>query len=105
MKITLSICTALFLLMGCASVPEDYGKSDVYELLTNRNLPFDTIGDENPEKHIKSILENPINLHSTSQLVLLNNADLKKAYARLGFAAADVYEASRIRNPIFSSTS
>ena len=38
------------------------------------------------------------------RLALLNNPDMKAEYASLGFAAADVYEAGRMANPVLSAS-
>ena len=91
-----------FAITGCSSLPKDYGRGEVNTLLADRNIPVDTLEKGNAEDFAKSLIEKPLTVDSVTQLALIKNADLKKTYAQLGLAAADVYEAGRIRNPIFS---
>lgn len=89
-------------LAGCSSIPKDYGRSEIDSLLSERGIPVKEIENVNVQHYVESIIASPLTVDSVTRLALINNADLKKAYARLGFAAAEVYEAGRIRNPIFS---
>lgn len=92
----------LFVISGCTSLPKDYGQSEVNTLLTNRDIPAEPLGATDIENHTSSLIKQPLTVDSVTQLALMRNASLKKTYAQLGLAAADVYEAGRIRNPIFS---
>lgn len=87
---------AALLLAGCASLPEDRGRGPVDELTAKRQLPTDGSRDREAAARI---LESPLDAASAVRLALLRNPDLRAAYAELGLAAADVYEAGRLSNP------
>ena len=92
------------LLAGCASVPKDLGRSDVDTLTRERGVP-ESPPESPPDeggKLVASLAAAPLTADSAVRIALVNNPELKAAYARLGIAAADVYEAGRIRNPILS---
>lgn len=88
--------------MGCTSIPKDYGMSEVSDLLAQKDITTSVHESDNLESVVLSILSKPLSIDHVIQLALINNAELHKTYASLGIAAADVYEAGRIRNPIFS---
>ncbi|MFZ5699610.1 MAG: TolC family protein [Pseudomonadota bacterium] len=44
----------------------------------------------------------PITAQSAAQLALLNNPGLRQEFARLGFSAAELYDAGRLANPVLS---
>ncbi|MFT5453146.1 MAG: cobalt-zinc-cadmium efflux system outer membrane protein, partial [Enterobacterales bacterium] len=60
---------------------------------------------KNKEEFLNTLLAEPLTSDSVIRIALTNNPQLRAIYANLGIAAADVYEAGRIRNPIFSFTS
>lgn len=91
----------LLLLCGCTSLPENYGKDDVDSMLQQRNVSIKNKNIE-IERHTELLLSAPMSVSEVTQMALIKNSDLKKIYSELGFAAADVYQAGRIRNPIFS---
>ncbi len=93
----------LLLTAGCASVPDDVGRSDVDQLLADRGaqVPI-TMGTAESDGLLASLVSEPLTPENAVRITMMNNPELKAAYARLGFGAADVYEASRIRNPIFN---
>ena len=89
---------------GCASVPADRGRSGVDELVTARGQALDAATSAvATEQLLASLTREPLTPESAVRIALLNNPRLQAAYATLGFGAADVYEAGRIRNPIFSA--
>ena len=92
----------LFVVSGCTSLPKDYGRGEVNTLLSDRNIPVKSLDTIDVEHYTASLIEQPLTVDSSTQLALIKNTTLKKTYAQLGLAAADVYEAGRIRNPIFS---
>ena len=92
----------IVVLAGCTSLPKDNGRSEVDSLLSERGIETKQSTDEKLDEYVKRVTSKPLTVESVTQIALLNNAQLKKAYAQLGLAAADVYEAGRIRNPIFS---
>lgn len=93
---------ASLLLAACASVPPDFGRADVAQQAAGRglNLPPDA-----PTRALtQQQLAQPLTLDGAIRLALLNNPELRAQYARLGFAAADVYDAGRLSNPLLSVT-
>lgn len=96
------LCIALMMLVliGCASVPADLGRSEVDTLVTDRGFSVDAATDE----LLSSLTAAPLSSDSAVRIALMNNPRLQSTYASLGFGAADVYEAGRIRNPIFTGS-
>ncbi len=108
MKLTTYLITtiAIFLfLAGCTSIPKDLGRSDVNALISERGVPIESDMATDKADYIGTLLANPLTSDSAIRIALANNPQLKATYASLGIAAADVYEAGRIRNPVFSFTS
>lgn len=96
-----SIGLSIFaVLAGCASVPADLGRADVDVLTAERGLPTDASAATS--EPMQSLLASPLTADSAVRIALLNSAQLQASYAALGFAAADLYEGGRVRNPIFS---
>lgn len=92
----------IMLLAGCTTVPSDLGRSDVDTLIADRGKPVEHQETEAAAKEfVSSLTESPLTADSAIRIALVNNPQLQAAYARLGFAAADVYAAGRIRNPVF----
>ena len=89
------------LVSGCGGLPTDLGRGDVDTLLTERGLIVDR-GD--PSTLIMSLTAIPLTPDSCVRIALVNSPRLRSAYASLGLAVADVYAASRIRNPMFSAS-
>lgn len=83
---------------GCASAPADLGRGEVETLVSERGLPVDAATDE----LLASLTAEPLTSESAVRVALLNNPGLQAKYAALGFGAADVYEAGRIRNPVLT---
>lgn len=94
---------ALILLGGCASLPKDLGRSDVDALVEERGQPVEVFESDTGQTLVASLTAEPLTAETAIRIALVNNPRLKATYALLGFAAADVYEAGRIRNPIFSA--
>lgn len=86
---------------GCANVPADLGRSDVDGLVAERGHTVDA-GDT--AEVLSSLVSVSLSVDDAVRIALINNPDLQARYAELGFAAADVYEAGRIRNPILSGS-
>jgi len=97
------IVAVLFgLLAGCTSIPDDLGKSDVEALLNDRGVQTPEESQiDNSKEYIDSLSSEALTADSAVRIALANNPKLKTTYAELGIAAADVYEAGRIHNPIF----
>ena len=91
---------ALLLLGGCAGLPVDYGRGDVDQLLVARGRSIDDATSE----LLASLIAAPLTPDSAIRIALINNPALQSTYASLGFGAADVYEAGRIRNPVLGAS-
>tara|TARA_R110000850_G_scaffold91742_34_gene195007 strand:- start:24077 stop:25495 length:1419 start_codon:yes stop_codon:yes gene_type:complete len=89
-------------LTGCASVSPDWGRSDVAALASERGRELPSAG--SARSFIADALEAPLSVEQAVQLALINNPNLSAATAELGFAAAEVYDAGRLANPVLSAT-
>ena len=100
--ITFPITAIIVFIAGCTSIPNDLGRSDVDALTRERGLPVETETSMSKDELISSLTAQPLTADSAIRIALINNPRITATYAELGIAAADVYEAGRIRNPIFS---
>ena len=91
----------LVLLVGCTSIPKDLGRSEIDAFVRERGLPVDAETEKSKSELINTLKTKPLTADSAIRIALINNPKLKATYAELGVSAADVYEAGRIRNPIF----
>lgn len=98
----LAVC--LLFIAGCTTVPADLGRGEVTALLAERGqhneLPD---GDEAAMAMLDTLTAVPLTPQSAVRITFLNNPSLSAEIARLGFGAAEVYEAGRISNPVFSA--
>ncbi|MBK8991375.1 MAG: TolC family protein [Gammaproteobacteria bacterium] len=92
------------MLAGCAPLPTDDGRSATAELLAARGRQPPAAGDDTLAALLARLREQPLSAADAVRLALLNNPDMKAEYASLGFAAADVYEAGRMANPVLSAS-
>lgn len=91
----------LFLgLTGCTSLPADWGRGDVSRLTAERGRALPQVADA--QAFTDQALRAPLTADTAVQLALINNPDVRRETARLGFAAAEVYNAGRLANPVFS---
>lgn len=86
----------LTIIGGCASLPAENGRGNVDKLLMERGRAVDNATSE----LLETLTRETLTPDSAIRIALLNNPELQSTYASLGFAAADVYEAGRIRNPV-----
>lgn len=92
------------LLTGCASVPDDPGRANVSTLLQERGHTVAAPDDaEAVQTLLTELLDKPLRLEDAVRLAWINNPRLKAEYARLGFAAAEVFDAGRLGNPSLSA--
>jgi len=89
-------------LAGCASVPADWGRADVGKMTAERGRSLPQVADA--KAFANQALSKPLTADTAVQLALINNPDLRREAARLGLAAAEVYDAGRLANPTFSLT-
>ncbi len=83
-------------LVGCASIPADRGFSDVARSTAERGLTLPG-GEGAPLS--RELLAKPLTSEAAITLAFLHNPAVREVTARLGFAAADVYDAARLSNP------
>ena len=85
---------AAVVLSGCASIDPDLGRGEVARMTAARGQPIDQL----PE--IRLPTSAPLSAENAVRIALLRNPRLQASYASLGFGAADLYEAGRVRNPV-----
>ena len=86
-------------LASCASLPSDWGRGDVATATAARGRALPN-GDS--QSLSRQLLGAPLTADSAITLALIHNPAVRETTARLGFAAADVYDAARVSNPVFS---
>jgi len=94
------IVMAHFLLLSCTTIPKDFGLSQVDQLVQQRGLDIEQVSTE----LLEELTRQPLNAESAMRIALINYPPLQAEYSRLGFAAADLYQASRISNPVLALT-
>ena len=93
-----TLLIAVVVIGGCAGVPRDLGRSGVDSLVSERGQ---LINDGSAES-LSTLVEQPLTPLNAVRIALVNNPELQATYASLGYGAADIYEAGRISNPVFS---
>lgn len=88
-------------LSGCARVPADWGRSEAAQLAAERGRSLPQTDDA--AVFTREALTRPLTAETAVQLALLNNPAVRRRTAELGFAAAEVYDAGRLANPVFSA--
>ncbi|TAM26537.1 MAG: TolC family protein [Nevskiaceae bacterium] len=96
-----AVVLAALSLTACASLPPDLGRADVASAVSARGQPLPS-GDT--QRLSAQLLAQPLTPDNAITLALIHNPAVRQTTARLGLAAADVYDAARIANPIFSAT-
>ena len=99
-----ALSAAILIVSGCAGIPQDRGLADSQALLTARGGPAVSAlrAEADPEPQSAAWLAAPLSIESAQRIALTRNPLLVRQYARLGIAQADVYEAARVSNPMFS---
>lgn len=97
----LLVATFSLLLGACAGVPEGRGVPEVRALTAARGAEVPAA--EQVSTLAQQELAKPLTLQRAVQLALRNNPQVQTEFARLGLAAADVYDAGRLANPQFSA--
>lgn len=85
---------------GCASIPDDRGMSNVRQLVAARGGP--AIPDAANADARPAFAGKTLSVQDAVQVALTHNLRLRRGYAQLGFAGAEVYEAGRLSNPTLS---
>ena len=103
-------CLALVALLGgCASFSPDGGFDQVRSMVSLRldKNPVWVRSDKDADEvraTLKKTLQGPLSADAAVQIALLNNRGLQATYAELGIAEADLVQAGRLRNPLFTFT-
>ena len=95
------VALAALSLGACASVPSDLGRSDVSAAVVARGQALPQ-GDT--AQLSAQLLAQPLTPDNAITLALIHSPAVRQAAAQLGLAAADVYDAARIANPVFSAS-
>ena len=104
-KNTLTLLGAAVALMlsGCASLSGDAGHNAVRELVNQRSAqPMPAVAGPAVASHVAALMAKPLSADSAVEIAMLNNYTLKASYAELGIAEADLVQAGRLANPVFS---
>jgi cobalt-zinc-cadmium efflux system outer membrane protein len=94
-------------LLGCVSVSEDAGFSEVQALSEERagaKLTWIRGIEEDREvvRKVRDILSQPLSVDAAVQIALLNNRSLQATYEDLGLSQAELVQAGLLLNPVFS---
>ena len=94
-------------LSGCATFSTDGGVESVQSLTRERiagqpRLPARGIDSAASPATVKELLAQPLTADAAIQLAVLNNPGLRASLYGLGIAEADLVQAGRLSNPIFS---
>jgi len=89
-------------LAACTPLPADLGRGQVVEQVRARGRPAQAVDPGQVPALVAELSAAPLTAVSAMQIALINNPKIRAHYAKLGIAAAEVYRAGRIRNPIFS---
>ena len=104
----LAACAASALVLaGCASFSPDGGMGKVSDLTRERTgQPVSAQRAETDadtaRARVAEVLKEPLTADTAVELALLNNRGLQASFSQLGIAEADLVQAGRLRNPIFS---
>lgn len=99
---TLAAAAVIATLAGCASLSADGGQGPVRDLVQARGQTVPAVAPEALDNHIKQLLSAPLTADKAVEIALLNNRSLQAGYAELGIAEADLVQAGRLSNPVFS---
>ncbi|WP_444904802.1 TolC family protein [Microbulbifer sp. CnH-101-E] len=92
----------LLLLAACTPLPADLGRDQVIFQVQIRGRPAQISTPELVPILVDELSSEPLSVDRVMQIALINNPEIRGFYSQLNIAAADLYRASRIRNPIFS---
>lgn len=92
----------LCLLGGCASLPAGRGVPEAQALAAARGISLPSPEHELTPAAVAPLLAKPLDAARAVEVALRYNPQVQAEYARLGLAAAEVYDAGRLANPQFS---
>lgn len=94
---------AVLLFLGCATAPRDAGFADVRETLANRGqqqIELRRDPQTGDDARVRTLLEADLDADRTVAVAMTNNPRLQVILSELGFARADLLEATSVPNPI-----
>lgn len=92
----------LCLLGGCAGLPAGRGVPETQALAAARGISVPSPDNGPTPVTVAPLLAKPVDAAHAVEIALRYNPQVQGEYARLGLAAAEVYEAGRLSNPQFS---
>ena len=99
----LAAAAATLALAGCASFSPDGGQAGVRSLVQQRGGPATpAVAPGARAQHVAALLAQPLGAENAVSIALLNNRALQAGYAELGIAEADLVQAGRLSNPVFT---
>ena len=103
----LALAVSVLFLGGCAMFSPDGGFAKVQSLTKERigkdvTLVKSEADAATVEKTIEPLLAKPLSVDDAVTIALLNNRGLQADYAELGIAEANLVQAGRLQNPLFS---
>jgi cobalt-zinc-cadmium efflux system outer membrane protein len=88
---------------GCASVSAKREFKDVQKQIESRtqsNIQWQSsVNNEEINRQVQSILENPLTADDAVQVAVMNNPSLQAVFEELGIAKADLVQAGLLKNP------
>ncbi len=96
----MAMAATLLALAGCATLSDDGGRGQVGQMVEERGGPGLAKGPV--QQQLDALLAAPVTVDSAVRIAMLGNRSLQAAYAELGIAEADLVQAGRIANPVFS---
>lgn len=103
LRLFISCLVPLVLLSACADLPADRGRDGVARLVGDRTGQALASSDSDTPALVAELLAQTLTAQRAVQVSLVNNPTLRAEYARLGIAAAEVYNAGRLSNPRFGA--
>jgi cobalt-zinc-cadmium efflux system outer membrane protein len=97
---------AVALLSACAALPRDRGRAEVESLLAANGhaLPSHRGDDDAMATSLESRLSKPLGPDDAVEIAWLESPRIRMRLAELGLAAADLFDAGRLRNPTLSAS-
>lgn len=89
-------------LAACTTFSPDGGQAQVRQLAAARGQALPDAGAGEREARIARLLAAPLSADAAVDIALLNNRTLQASYAELGIAEADLVQAGRLPNPVFT---
>lgn len=107
MRYILPVASIFLWLTACTVIPADRGGSDTAVLFKSRSTQathsvFTSSSDpkQSIQVQIDSLLNRPLTAENSVLIALLQSPRMRTLYAELGIAQADLYDASRLSNPL-----